>query len=268
MLKNICLIAILVPFAANAQQVSYISEPTSVATVNKNTDDLKKDIKNMDNATAQKIYDYLAKNKKEITDQNLLEIYYTMMSYLRIQSNIMSHEKIIKKSLSLLDELNWLYSKPQEDKFFDKVAHLHKLLKSEVFIHLDHKKMDYCLDMVEEMQKVVELGNIGNEISPEDGSDYFSSDFFLSKEKKVAQQIYSRNMGLENIAKNFSKDCEKLSSEQVKSRVIQANDFLNKLHSLTISVDGQKLPISRNTRKHLQNLTSSSITILMKAMNS
>jgi len=267
MLKNFLFACLVLPLTLNAVQNTYISEPTSLAIIRKNISDIKKEINSMENIKAQKVYDYLSEKKKEIKDKNLLEIYYVLISFLREQSNVISNSKLKKKINSLLEQLNWIYSDHVGEKFSDKVTNLGRLLKSEIFIHLSSQKMSECLDIAHNLRKVVEYSNIGNDLSPEDGPDYFSSDFFLKREIDTAEEIYSQVVELENLAKSFSQDSDKLSQQQLTDNLKRVNDFINKLKSTTINVRDKKVKISRNIRKHLKNLASSSIEKLMEQKN-
>lgn len=253
--------------SSSADASTYISKPPSFAVVKKNIEDLKKEIESLDGAKANKIYDHLNVKKKGITDRNLLEIYHVVISFLRVQPNIASDPNLKKKLHSLLDRLNWIYSDHDNDKFTEKATNLSKLLNPEFFIHLNVQKMSECLDMAQNLKNVVEYSSLGNDISPEDGPDYFSLDFFLKKEIETAQQIYSQIIELENTSRNFSKNCAAFTKQQVITNLKKANDFINKLKSATINVDDKKVKISRNTRKHLQNLSSSSIEKLTERKN-
>lgn len=253
--------------ASNAVPSTHISVPPSIAVVKKNIDDLKKEIESLDNAKTKKMYDYLNVKKKEITDKNLLEIYHIVISFLRVQTNVTSDQKLKKKLNSLLDRLNWLYSDRNKENFSDQIANLGKLMKPEFFIHLNVQKMSECLDMAQNLKNVMEYSSLGNDPNPEDGPDYFSLDFFLKKEIENAQQIYSQIIELENVSLNFSKNCSTFTKEQLIDNLKKANDFINKLKSVTINVGEDKIKISRNIRKHLQNLTSSSIEKLTEQKN-
>ncbi|MBO4405232.1 MAG: hypothetical protein J5821_00705 [Alphaproteobacteria bacterium] len=271
MFKNFWFACLVLPLFAdatsNAVISTYVSVPPSSAVVKKNIDDLKKEIESLNNAKTQKIYDHLNSKKKEITDKNLLEIYYVVISFLRVQPNVASDQELKKKVNSLLNRLNWLYSDHNNEKFSEKVANLGKLLKPEFFIHLNVQKMSECLDMAQNLKSVVEYSSLGNDLSPEDGPDYFSLDFFLKKEIETAQQIYSQVVELENVSQDFSKNCATLSKEQLIDNLKKANNFINKLKFVTINVGDNKTKISRNIRKHLQNLASSSIEKLTEQKN-
>ncbi|MCR4555416.1 MAG: hypothetical protein K5766_01230 [Alphaproteobacteria bacterium] len=253
------------------EPTSYISNPPSSSIIEKNIADLKKEISILENIEAQKVYDYLSVQKKEITDKNLLEIYYTVLSFLRVQSNAVPAEQFRKKLDSLLDSVAWLYCDHENEKFSDRVTKLGRLLNSDVFIHLSIQKMSECLDIAHNLKSIVEYSNLGNDFSPEDGPDYFSPDFFLNKEIETAQQIYNQVLELENQSQSFSKDClmdcATLSKQQLIDNIGKANDFINGLQSATIEVGSEKVKISRNTRKHLKNLASSSIEKLVEQRN-
>lgn len=258
-------------FPVKPESISYISNPPSSSVIEKNIADLKKEISILENIEAQKVYDYLSVQKKEITDKNLLEIYYTVLSFLRVQPNTIPADQFRKKLDSLLDSVAWLYSDYTNGKFSDKVTKLGRLLNSDVFIHLSIQKMSECLDIAHNLKSIVEYSNLGNDFSPEDGPDYFSPDFFLSREIETAQQIYNQVVELENQSQSFSKDClmdcATLSKQQLIDNIGKANDFINGLQSATIEVGSEKVKISRNTRKHLKNLASSSIEKLVEQRN-
>ena len=267
MLKNFWFACLIFPLILNADSTTYISEPSSVAAVKKNITDLKEEINSLDIVSVQKIYDYLSEKKKEITDKNLSEIYYTALSFLRVQQNMLSKELLRKKLTSLLDSVSWLYSDYANEKFTDRVTNLGRLLNSEVFIHLSVQKMSECLDIANNLKNIVEYSNLGNDFSPEDGPDYFSPDFFMKKEIETAQQIYDQVIALENQAQDFSKNCADLSKQQLTDNLKKANDFINELQSMTINIGSEKVKISRNIRKHLKNLSSSSIEKLTEQRN-
>ena len=255
----------------NLEPISYISNPSSSAVIEKNITDLKKEISMLENLEAQKVYDYLSVQKKEITDKNLLEIYYTMLSFLRVQPKAIPAEQFRKKLDSLLDSVAWLYYDHENEKFSDKVTKLGRVLNSDVFIHLSIQKMSECLDIAHDLKNIVEYSNLGNDFSPEDGPDYFSPNFFLNREIEIAQRIYKQVTELENQSQSFSKeclmDCANLSKQQLIDNIGKANDFINGLQSVTIEVGNEKVKISRNTRKHLKNLASSSIEKLVEQRN-
>lgn len=281
MFRSFCIICLVLPTILNANQSdpgkedlnalkqseSYISTPPSSSILKKNIEDLKRAISTLENIKAQKVYDYLAIQKKEITDKNLQEIYHSILSFLRIQPNILPEEQLRKKLNSFVSSLNWLYLDRNNEKFADNVTYLGRLLKQDFFIHLNHQKMSECLDIANRLKNVVEYSNLGNDFTPEDGSDYFSPDFFLQNEIKTAQQIYFQVIELENIAQNFSKYAETLGKEQLTWNIKNANDFSNKLKSTYITVGSKKITISRNIRKHLKNLIASSIEKLIKKRN-
>ncbi len=272
MLKNFgisCLILLLLANGdiANADTVTYISEPPGTTMIKKDVINLKKEINALNTTNAQEIYDFLSARKKDITDKNLLEIHYVLISFLREQSNVISNSKLKKKINSLLEQLNWIYSDHAGEKFSDKVTNLGRLLKSEIFIHLSSQKMSECLDIAHNLRKVIEYSNIGNDLTPEDGPDYFNSDFFLKREIDTAEEIYSQVIELENLAKSFSQNSDKFSQQQLTDNLKRANDFINKLKSTTIAVGNKKVKISRNIRKHLKNLASSSIEKLIERKN-
>lgn len=267
MLKSLGLACLVFPIASMAVTNTYISEPPSVAVVKKNITDLQKEINSMEFFSAQKIFDILSTQKKEITEKNLLEIYYVLLSFLKVQDDTSSKKELKKKLNSLLNNLLWLYSDKEKKKFSDSVTHLGQLLNTEFFIHLDHKKMSECLDIANHMKDIVEYSNLNNNPSPEDGPDFFSPDFFLEDEITTAQQIYSQVIELENTSKNFSKDIKTMTKEQLTQNIKNANDFVNKLKLSTISVGDKKVRISRNTQKHLKNLTAASIENLVEQKN-
>lgn len=283
MFRSFCVICLVLPMILKAYESdpntegsnslkqsvsdSYISTPPSSSRLKKGIEDLKKEISTLENIKAQKLYDHLTIQKKEITDKNLLEIYHSILSFLRIQPNILPEKHLRKKLKSFVSSLNWLYLNRINGQFTDKVTYLGRLLKQDFFIHLNHQKMSECLDIVNRLKNVIEYSNLGNDLTPEDGSDYFSSDFFLQNERKTAQQIYSQVIELENIAKNFSKYAETLGKEQLTWNIKNANDFSNKLKSTYIIVGNKKIIISRNIRKHLKNLIASSIEKLIKKRN-
>lgn len=267
MLRNFLICCLIFPFVVEGEITTYVTRPVSVDLLKKGIENFKEEIANIEAMQAQKVYDQLSSKKKEITDRNLLEIYYTVISFLRVQSNNISGDDLKDKLNSLIDRLNWLYSDHENEKFTDKITNLTVLLKPEIFIHLDHKKMVECLDMAHHIKDVIEYSNIRNELGPEDGSDFFNSDFFLQKEIKVAQQISSQVTDLENIAQGFSSGVESLSKEQISTNITQANHFINNLKFTKIDVDGEKVEISRNVRKHLNNLASSSIEKLIEKKN-
>ena len=254
-----------------SESIVYASNPPSPSVIEKNIKDLRKEIGTLENLTARKVYDYLSIQKKEITDKNLLEIYYTVLSFLRVQSNTLPADEFQKKFDSMLDCVTWLYSDHTDEKFSDRVTKLGRLLNPEIFIHLSIQKMSECLDIAHNLKSIVEYSNLGNDFSPEDGPDYFSPDFFLNKEIETAQQIYNQVTELENQAQSFSKDClmdcATLSKQQLIDNIGKANDFINGLQSATIEIGGKKVKISRNTRKHLKNLASSSIEKLVEQRN-
>ena len=64
-----------------SESIVYASNPPSPSVIEKNIKDLRKEIGTLENLTARKVYDYLSIQKKEITDKNLLEIYYTVLSF-------------------------------------------------------------------------------------------------------------------------------------------------------------------------------------------
>ena len=105
MLKSFGIACLVLPLAAIAALDTYISEPPSPAVVKKNIEDLKKGISVLENIKAQKVYDHLAAQKKEITDKNLLEIYQVALSFLKTQSNDLSGDVLRKKLDSLLNSL-------------------------------------------------------------------------------------------------------------------------------------------------------------------
>ncbi len=267
MLKSFGIACLVLPLISVAISDTYISEPPSPAIVKKNIADLKKEISILENIKAQKVYDHLATQKKEITDKNLLEIYYVVLSFLKIQSNDLSEDELRKKLDSLLNSLNWLYSDHVDEKFSDKVTYLGRLLKQDFFVHLNLQKMSECLDKANHLKDIVEYSNLNNDTTPEDGPDYFSPDFFLKKEIVTAQRIYSRIDQLEDISKNFSKNVENLTKEQLTSNIKEANNFINKLKSTSILIGDKRVKISRNTRKHLKNLTAASIEKLIERKN-
>jgi hypothetical protein len=267
MLKNLGIACLVWPLVSAAVSDTYVSEPPSFAIVRKNITDIKKEITILENVKAQKIYDRLAAQKKEINDKNLLEIYNVILSFLKIQSNTLPEEELQKKLNSLLDSLNWLYSDHTNEKFYDKVTYLGRLLKRDFFIHLNHQKMSECLDIANRLKDIVEYSSLNNEITPEDGPDYFSPDFFLKNEITIAQQIYIQIVRLEDISKSFSKNVETLTKEQLISNIKKANNFINKLKSTSILIDDKRVRISRNTRKHLKNLTAASIEKLIERKN-
>ncbi len=246
---------------------TYISNPTSSMIVKNKIESLKKEISSMNNISAKKAYDYFSKQKKEITDQNLLEVYYVVISFLRVQPNSTPREKLQKKLESLLNHLSWLYSDHVNEKFSDKVTHLGSLINPDIFIHLNHKKMSECLNSALHLKDVVEYSNLGNDLTPEDGPDWFNPDFFLQKEINSAQQIYSQVTAIEKLALGFSKYCETLSKEELTANIINANHLVNKLKFVSISVGKENVRISRNTRKHLKNLIFSSIEKLIEKRN-
>lgn len=284
MFRIFCVICLVLPVILNAKEFdqstedlnsqkksksdSYISTPPSSSVLKKGIENLKKEINTLENIKAQKVFDHLVIQKKEVTDKNLLEIYHSILSFLRIQSNMLPEEQLRKKLNSLINCLNWLYSNRTDEKFVDKVTYLGQLLKQEFFIHLNHQKMSVCLDIVHHLKDVVQYSNLGNDLTPEDGSDYFSSDFFLQNEIQTAQQIYSQVIELENIAKNFSKYTEALGKEQLTWNIKNANDFSNKLKSTYLVIGSKSIIISRNIRKHLKNLTAASIVKLIEKRNS
>jgi len=281
MFRSFCVSCLLLSMAVEAKELEskennqvtetestvYISNPTSSMVIKRQVENLKKEIDAMRNITAKKAYDYFSKQKKEVSDKNLLEIYYVMISFLRVQPNITPGEKLQTKLKSLLDHLRWIYSDRTNEKFSDQVTHLGSLINPEIFIHLNHKKMSECLNSVRRLKDVVEYSNLGNDLTPEDGPDLFSPDFFLQKEINSAQQIYSQVTAMEKLALDFSKYCENLSKEELTANIINANHFINKLKFVNISVENKSVRISRNTRKHLKNLIFSSIEKLIEKRN-
>ena len=281
MFKSFCIVSLILPVVTEAKSLNsdkgspiketkpavYISSPTSFMVVTKQIEYLKKEIGAMKNISAKKAYDYFSKQKKGITDKNLLEIYYVVISFLRVQPNVMPSEKLRLKLESLLDHLNWLYLDHTNEKFSDRVTHLGNLINPDIFIHLNHKKMSECLNSALHLKDIVKYSNLGNDFSPEDGPDWFNSDFFLQKEIDAAQQIYSQVTAMEKLALDFSKYCETLSKEQLTANIINANHLINKLRFVSISVGKKDIRISRNTRKHLRNLIFSSIKRLIEKRN-
>ena len=267
MLKSFGIACLVLPLAAIAALDTYISEPPSPAVVKKNIEDLKKGISVLENIKAQKVYDHLAAQKKEITDKNLLEIYQVALSFLKTQSNDLSGDVLRKKLDSLLNSLNWLYSDHTNEKFSDRVTYLSRLLKNDFFIHLNHQKMSECLDMANHLKDIVEYSNLNNDTTPEDGPDYFNPDFFLKNEITIAQRIYSQIIQLEDISKGFAKNVNNLTVDQLISNIKSANNFINKLKSTSILVQDKRVKIPRNTRKHLKLLTTASIEKLVERKN-
>ena len=271
MFRNFLFACFVLPLVANANSKTvsntYIAKPPSFAVVNKNIEDLKKEIESLDSAKPQKIYDHLKAKKKGITDKNLLEIYHVVTSFLRIQPNIASDPNLKKKVNSLLACVNWIYSDHTDEKFTEKVTNLNKLLNPEFFVHLNVQKLSECVDMAQKVKDIVEYSSLANDPNPEDGPDYFSFDFFMKKEIETAQQIYSQIIELENVSRNFSKNCETFTKQQTIAKLKDANNFINKLKSTTINIGDKKVKISRNIRKHLQNLTSASIEKLTERKN-
>lgn len=267
MLKSFGIACLVLPLVSVAISDSYISEPPSSAIVKKNIADLKKEISILENIKAQKVYDYLATQKKEVTDKNLLEIYYVVLSFLKTQSNTLSENELRKNLNSLLNSLNWLYSDHVNEKFADKITYLGRLLKHDFFIHLNHKKMSECLDMANHLKDIVEYSNLNNDTTPEDGPDYFNPDFFLKSEITAAQRIYSQIVQLEDISKSFAKNVDSLTKEQLISNIKSANNFINKLESTCILIENKRVKIPRNTRKHLKNLAAASIEKLVERKN-
>lgn len=281
MFKSFCVISLILPIIAetkslNSKEDNHVvetestvcfSNPTSSMVIKKHVEYLKKEIGAMKNISAKKAYDYFSKQKKEISDKNLLEIYYVMISFLRVQPNITPGEKLQAKLESLLNHLDWLYSDHANEKFSDKVTHLGNLINPDIFIHLNHKKMSECLNNALQLKDIVEYSSLGNDLTPEDGPDWFNPDFFLQKEINSAQQIYSQVTAMEKLALDFSKYCETLSKEQLTANIINANHLINKLKFVSISVEKRNIRISRNTRKHLKNLIFSSIEKLIQKRN-
>ena len=267
MLKKFGIACLVMPLVSAAVWDTYISKPPSPAIVKKNIEDLKKEVNILENINAQKVFDHLAAQKKEITDKNLLEIYYVVLSFLKIQSNDLPESELRKKLDSLLNSLNWLYSDHVDEKFSDKVTYLGRLLKQDFFVHLNIQKMSECLDKANHLKDIVEYSTLNNDTTPEDGPDYFNPDFFLKKEIMTAQRIYSQIIQLENISKNFSKNVENLTKEQLIANIKEANNFINKLKSISILIGDKRVKISRNTRKHLKNLTAASIEKLIERKN-
>jgi len=267
MLKSFGIACLVLPLVSVAISDSYVSEPPSSAIVKKNIADLKKEISILENIKTQKVYDYLATQKKEVTDKNLLEIYYVVLSFLKTQSNALSENELRKNLNSLLNSLNWLYSDHTNEKFADKITYLGRLLKHDFFIHLNHKKMSECLDMANHLKDIVEYSNLNNDTTPEDGPDYFNPDFFLKSEITTAQRIYSQIVQLEDISKSFAKNVDSLTKEQLISNIKSANNFINKLESTCILIENKRVKIPRNTRKHLKNLAAASIEKLVERKN-
>ncbi len=267
MLRNIFAICLILPLVSNGEVSNHETKSDSVVIQEKDIKDLKEEINNIQLTSAQEVYDRISARRKQITDRNLLEIYYVVMSYLRVQSNQMSSDDLKKKLNKLVNRLDWLYSDPTKGIFTEKMTNLSGLLKEDVFIHLDHKKMVACLDMADDIKNKIELSNIGNNISPEDGGDLFSSDYFLMDELKVAKQINQQLIDLENTVKGFSDNLENLSKDQIKTKIALANDFINGLRTKKIKVGDKLVNIARNSRKHLSNLASSAIEKLNERNN-
>jgi len=273
MLKKICVICLVFPLISSANV--YVSEPPSAAVVIKNVSDLKKEINSQSNINVQEIYNQLIAKRKEITDKNLLEIYYVVQSFLQVQllpndkkaQPEFDNAKFRKKLDSLLDSISWLYSEHKDEQFSDRVTKLGRLLNPEFFIHLSIPKMSECLDIAHNLKNVVEYSSLGNDLSPEDGPDYFSTSFFLNKEIETAEQIYKQIENLEKQSENFSKNCSTLSKQQLEDIIKKANNFINGLRSAKINIGGKEVTISRNIRKHLKNLASSSIEKLVEQRN-
>ncbi len=279
MFRSFCFICLFLPIITEAKSLNsegkdpvaettvYILNPTSSMMIKKQIEYLKKEINSMRNITAKKAYDYFSKQKKEVTDKDLLEIYYVMISFLRAQPNITPREKLQTKLRSLLNNLNWIYSDHTNEKFSDQISHLGNLMNPDIFIHLNHKKMSECLNKARHLKDIVEYSNVGNGPTPEDGPNWFNPDFFLQKEINSSQQIYSQVTAMEKLALDFSKHSEALSKEQLTANIINANHLINKLKFINISVGNKAIRIPRNTRKHLKNLIFSSIEKLVKKRN-
>ncbi len=275
MFRSFCIVCLLIPIIAESdlpkseenssiakkETSAYISNPTSFMVIKRQVEYLKKKIDGMENITAKKAYDYFSKQKKEINDKNLLEIYYSVISFLKIQPNITPKTELQTKLKSLLDHLSWLYSDHKDDNFSNQITHFGSLINPDVFIHLNHKKMSECLNSVRHLKDIIKYSNLGNDLTP--------SDFFLQKEINSAQEIYSQVTSMERLALDFSKYCETLSKEQLTANIINANHLINQLKFVNISLgkDKKNVRISRNTRKHLQNLIFSSIKRLINQRN-
>lgn len=216
------------------------------------------------NITPQESYDYLSARLKELEfkDQPAArEIFYTMLSFLRIQPNIMSSNDLRNQVDTLIKELNFLYKKQQKD-FLSWTSHLQKLLNPKIFIHLDHKQMANCLDIFDRLHNTVEASSsLANDPNGE-GASLFDPNLFLNKESENAREIYLWIVGLEKLAASFAENCNNLSQNELAERVSAANEFINNLKDQAILINDQEIPISRNARKHLQNIARSVINAL------
>ena len=220
------------------------------------------------NVTPQGSYDYLASRLKELefNDQpTAREIFYTMLSFLRIQPNIMSTNDLRIQVNELINEMNFLYGKRQQD-FLSWTSHLQKLLNPKIFIHLDHKQMAYCLDMFSRLHNTVEASSSFANDPNGEGASLFDPNLFLNKESENAKAIYFWILDLEKLAASFADNYDKLSKNELEERVSTANEFMNNLRHQAILIDDQEISISRNTRKHLQNIARSAVKVLTDVM--
>lgn len=89
---------------------------------------------------------------------------------------------------------------------------------------------------------------------------------FLNKESENARSIYLWMVDLEKLAASFAENANKLSQNEIVERISAANEFINNLKYQAILIDDREIAISRNSRKHLQNIARSAIKVLTDVM--
>ncbi len=126
--------------------------------------------------------------------------------------------------------------------------------------------MAYCLDMFSRLHNTVEASSSFANDPNGEGASLFDPNLFLNKESENAKAIYFWILDLEKLAASFADNYDKLSKNELEERVSTANEFMNNLRHQAILIDDQEISISRNTRKHLQNIARSAVKVLTDVM--
>lgn len=225
---------------------------------------VQKYAKSMPSINAQNLYDHVKALRFEAGSKQEVDMYNTIMSYFRIQSNSQSGDTIRKKLAELSEALLWLENKVAGRLTGDNLTDFHMvqyLIGNDVFAHLPVDKMKVVLDAAKQYKDQADQAIFMDKLANQHGGvDLHVLDSHLLDED---HQIYDHIQAL-----SVSAEVSQLSEDQLDAEIIDQQNQLNQLSKGTYTLNGKQYPYTRTMRKHLKGIIETRLAALFSRRNS
>lgn len=225
---------------------------------------VRKYAESMPSISAQNLYDHVKALRFEAGSKEEVDMYNTIMSYFRIQSNSQSGDTVRKKLAELSEALLWLENKAAGRLTGDNLTDFHMvqyLIGNDVFAHLPVNKMKMVLDAAKQYKDQADQAIFMDKLANQHGGvDLHVLDAHLLDED---HQIYDHIQAL-----SVSAEVSQLSADQLDAEIIDQQNQLNQLSKGTYTLNGKQYPYTRTMRKHLKEIIETRLAALFSRRNS